>query len=597
MNAIIPAWMIAQQKEQEKGAGKLESSGDHEEKKETVRSGSRSRSGSRDRSKRESSSSRHKHKHKHKHRHRSRSRDSSSRRRRRRRRSDSRSDNEEEEGGETEWEKLKKQRPSVKLFDMSMEDAERLGVFTGIIRPDASQHSNCFTHNLTGKRSQGDSTAWSPDDQQHSSSSSYSSGGGHSSGMRDNAGELRVPESSVLFMSDQDFAATRNSRRIYVGNLPVGVSREDVGNFFNDLLMQKMRPVPEEGHPRSYVCSIFLKEEKNYAFVEFIRPEIASMLLGVDGLGFHGQPLRIRRPSDWTEMQPNIQRLTFSLDLDASSMPGPSSSSSSSVPGLSSSVFMAGISPNVPEGPKKVFIGGVPHHLREEQIMELLQAFGPLESFHLVRDHASMDPNSYSKGFCFCTFKDDAVTDTAIQGLNGLVIGDRVLNVRRSMGQDGGNSSSSSFPPQHQQGEYPSTYNPSLVGSSAPHLSSGSHYGPSSSSSMMGGSEQSPPNTETATTVLKLENMVTVEEINDDEEYRDILSDIFTECSKFGSLQDVKIPRRKDGHQSEGSVFLKYTSPQDAMNARNALSGKKFNNNTITTAFYDEGRFGQNILG
>ena len=150
--------------------------------------------------------------------------------------------------------------------------------------------------------------------------------------------------------------------------------------------------------------------------------------------------------------------------------------------------------------------------------------------------------------------------------------------------------------------------------------------------------------------------MVTVEEINDvcsfvfvtflfppfhslntqDEEYRDILSDIFTECSKFGSLQDVKIPRRKDGHQrfsffafvfvfvhflplsfcSEGSVFLKYTSPQDAMNvrrlhpvfffyaivilfiqARNALSGKKFNNNTITTAFYDEGRFGQNILG
>jgi splicing factor U2AF subunit len=40
----------------------------------------------------------------------------------------------------------------------------------------------------------------------------------------------------------------------------------------------------------------------------------------------------------------------------------------------------------VAEGPGKVFVGGLPYHLTEEEIKELLGAFGPLRSFHLVKD-------------------------------------------------------------------------------------------------------------------------------------------------------------------------------------------------------------------
>jgi RNA recognition motif-containing protein len=40
----------------------------------------------------------------------------------------------------------------------------------------------------------------------------------------------------------------------------------------------------------------------------------------------------------------------------------------------------------VAEGPGKVFVGGLPYHLTEDEIKELLSAFGPLRSFHLVKD-------------------------------------------------------------------------------------------------------------------------------------------------------------------------------------------------------------------
>ena len=42
-----------------------------------------------------------------------------------------------------------------------------------------------------------------------------------------------------------------------------------------------------------------------------------------------------------------------------------------------------------------------------------------------------------------------------------------------------------------------------------------------------------------ATEVLVLMNMVTPEELGDDEEYEDILEDIKDECGKYGKLKDI----------------------------------------------------------
>ncbi|CAN0060726.1 unnamed protein product, partial [Choristocarpus tenellus] len=60
------------------------------------------------------------------------------------------------------------------------------------------------------------------------------------------------------------------------------------------------------------------------------------------------------------------------------------------------------------------------------QVKELLSAFGPLKSFHLVRDPGAQN----SKGYAFCEYVDQAVTPMACEGLHGMTLGDKTLTVR-----------------------------------------------------------------------------------------------------------------------------------------------------------------------
>jgi splicing factor U2AF subunit len=47
--------------------------------------------------------------------------------------------------------------------------------------------------------------------------------------------------------------------------------------------------------------------------------------------------------------------------------------------------------------------------------------------------------------------------------------------------------------------------------------------------------------------VLVLSNMVTAEEVGDDDEYEDIVADVREECSKLGVVASVAIPRSMPG--------------------------------------------------
>jgi hypothetical protein len=55
------------------------------------------------------------------------------------------------------------------------------------------------------------------------------------------------------------------------------------------------------------------------------------------------------------------------------------------------------------------------------------------------------------------------------------------------------------------------------------------------------------------TNVLQLANMVTADELADDEEYADILSDIKNEMGKFGVVGRVEIPRTGSG---AGQIYV-----------------------------------------
>ena len=65
------------------------------------------------------------------------------------------------------------------------------------------------------------------------------------------------------------------------------------------------------------------------------------------------------------------------------------------------------ISTVVPDSLQKVFVGGLPNYLNEDQVKELLTSFGQLRAFNLVKDVTS----GLSKGYAFAEYLDHLVTD------------------------------------------------------------------------------------------------------------------------------------------------------------------------------------------
>lgn len=245
----------------------------------------------------------------------------------------------------------------------------------------------------------------------------------------------------------------RQAKRLYVGQIPFGIQEQPLIDFFN-ATMEQLRLADT-----TPVTAVQINHDKNYAFVEFLTPEQATMAMAFDGIMFQGQQLKIRRPKDY---QPPVNGEYPDVPIAA-------------LPGL--------VSTNVPDTPNKIFIGGLPVYLNDDQVVELLKSFGELRAFNLVKDPVT----GANKGFAFCEYADPSVTDLACQGLNNMELGDRKLVVQRA-----------SVGAKH--GLLPEGYNNPVA--SADYL-------PVSSAKE-----------EEATRVLQLMNMVTPEELEDDEEYQ-----------------------------------------------------------------------------
>jgi len=203
-------------------------------------------------------------------------------------------------------------------------------------------------------------------------------------------------------------AVTRHARRIYAGGIPPRATEEEVHVFFNDIVSRALYPKQIEGRP---VMKIYLNSDKAYAFVEFPTIELTTACMQLDNIRFDhytgSSIIRVKRPMDYRPELLTSEQLSAPipyLNLDALGDVGASSSS----------------------GPGKIFIGGLPYNLTDDQIKEVLLPFGPIRAFHQVRDPGSIT----SKGYAFCEFMNPESAEVAIAGLNGLKLGEKTLNVR-----------------------------------------------------------------------------------------------------------------------------------------------------------------------
>ena len=81
--------------------------------------------------------------------------------------------------------------------------------------------------------------------------------------------------------------------------------------------------------------------------------------------------------------------------------------------------------------------------------------------------------------------------------------------------------------------------------------------------------------------------MVTVQELQDNEEYNDICEDVYEECSQYGKVISVIIPRTREGYSksSEGNIYVQFADINIAQRAVSVLSGKKFQDRVVIARF------------
>ncbi|XP_020241585.1 splicing factor U2af large subunit A-like isoform X2 [Asparagus officinalis] len=207
--------------------------------------------------------------------------------------------------------------------------------------------------------------------------------------------------------------ATRHARRVYVGGLPPMANEQTIATFFSQIMSSIGGNSAGQGDA---VVNVYINHEKKFAFVEMRSVEEASNAMALDGIIFEGVSVRVRRPTDYNPS------LAATL--------GPSQPS----PYLN--LAAVGLTPGAlggAEGPERIFVGGLPYYFTDGQIRELLESFGPLRGFDIVKDRDTGN----SKGYGFCVYQDPSVTDIACAALNGLKMGDKTLTVRRATASTG----------------------------------------------------------------------------------------------------------------------------------------------------------------
>ncbi|KAH8180054.1 RNA recognition motif domain-containing protein [Sarocladium implicatum] len=327
---------------------------------------------------------------------------------------------------------------------------------------------------------------------------------------------------------------SRQSKRLLVSNIPAGTSEESLLGFFN--LQLNGLNVIESTDPCT-LCQF--SNDKSFAVLEFRNASDTTVGLALDGIsmeaadGANGAAngssngLSIRRPKDYV-----VPAITEEAAHD---------------PDVVSNI--------VPDTINKLVVSNIPAFLTEDQVIELLAAFGKPKSFILVKDRSTEE----SRGIAFTEYLDPAAANQpALDTLNGMDVAGHKLKVTKA----------SIGPTQIANFDVGITAINSLA-------SQGS-----------GEAEKS--------RVLQLLNMVTAEELMDNDDYEEICEDVKEECSKFGTVVDLKVPRPSGGSRQSagvGKIFVKFDTAESTTKALTALAGRKFADRTVVTSYFPEENF------
>jgi splicing factor U2AF subunit len=365
-------------------------------------------------------------------------------------------------------------------------------------------------------------------------------------------------------------ATDKQQRRVYVGNIPKDCTEQELVFFFTDMLKRAFPDaIPANDN---LLAATTLNYDKLFAFLDFTSPDYATYAMALDGIKFRDSNiLKIRRPKDY-KAPPGGDP---SLHLDRSKM--------GNVPGL--------ISTNVPDSPNKLFIGGLPPHMTEDQVLQFLGTFGPLKAFNLVKDINT----GLSRGYAFCEYLNGAKdTDEAIKGMNGLEMHGKKLVVQRASVGAKGEEGVDAMPMQLQAETILANDPEKAAVASILNLST-------KVENVLANLAQYGDLHVHPTKILVLLNLVSLNDLAKDDVYNEIYRDIYHECAKYGRVVNLLIPRptpdkdlddpTHDKGPFVGRIFIEYENAQQAQRAQQALAGRRYQGRLVVTTFCSEDDF------
>ena len=346
-------------------------------------------------------------------------------------------------------------------------------------------------------------------------------------------------------------------RKLVIYNLPPIVNKDEIKHYFYTLLTT-LNPHNRTGNP---IISMESKENGLYYIFELATKDDIEILINMDMTDWRGYRVRIQKTkrffTDYNDTEGgNIRRREHKKN---------------------NNLFV--------DSDNKLFMGGIPTNAKDKEVRSLVESFGQLKTFNLVKDPQNEELN---RGFCFFEYLDEKVTERAVRGLHNLEMGERKLKIQRaSLNSKSGTKAA-------EQKAATTLITPSVYGKSnfSKEIPMEKVINPLPELEV-------PSFASIPSRVIQIINVITPEDVMDDLEYREIVEDIRNECLQFclpnGAVLNVEVPRPDKltsiAGPAVGKIFVKFSTLQAAKKARYKLSGRKYNRRIVITSFYPENYF------
>mmetsp|Transcript_12637 Transcript_12637/g.18978 ORF Transcript_12637/g.18978 Transcript_12637/m.18978 type:complete len:456 (+) Transcript_12637:97-1464(+) len=352
-----------------------------------------------------------------------------------------------------------------------------------------------------------------------------------------------------LLVQAQAQQAEKINRELFVGNIPPGTSDMLLREFLNGAMRRTGLCAPNA------TPILQVRVSPKFAFCELVSYDDANKALNLNGIPFMGIALRVSRPSKYTG--PYVPSKTWQ-QLTGQPLPA----------------GMQSVPENGPPGEEKInrelFVGNTTPEMTEESLKDFLGK--ALEQVGLVNSPGNPINSCRMSGkFAFIELRTVDEAKKALN-LNNIPYMGATLRVGRPSKWTGEHTPHGNWEDilaKYMSGELQL---PAQPGQAPPVPAPAAPDVP----------------TVTQTKVVALTNMLTKEDLQSDQDYEEILEDTKDECSGFGSLVKVEIPRSGPG---EGKIFLQYVSASDATKAIEGLRGRTFDGRKVAAVYFSEEKF------